>query len=706
MNRTSNVVLQTAAAELTQSLRNVSGVAFHVSAGEGPAEGYRFDLIHDASLPERTVRLHALADRCEIRGQSPNEVLAGVYAYLERLGFCFTVRGPVPPDAVVQALPVFTGEVQAQVARRGIRQHINFPMDISSYPLAEAQEYIRNLARMRMNTMTFHLYEACGWYHQTLAGKSMLSDPTVSVPTAFYSEKHRVPSHPAALAHIRNRHCFCRPEMEAIYGTEASRANAYYFLQMLLREAKRYGMYVIISLETFGSDLAELFADDRPKEQNLWVDATFDALDQATQLYGEADEWELISRENCLSPCDDIETAGLFWLRQLCPAWSEEKMRANIVREAEGADRKYLNCLEAVTVALETWRRVAQHPELGPRLAGKQRAVGLYSTDPRTMQSLTRVLNEAVPEDMMIAWLPAHGAQNIELHLPFMEWSPAEMQRLRLYSWIEVDGSMYAQQYEPTYIGRNLAHPCHAVLFHHWRNAENELGLLFAAQHALRGVSPDDFARQTVAPLWGIDDAEAVAHVLQRLEALWLMIGYRDRWAGGFCYFPCWWHCDQEKTMEWIGYGPTESPDKAIARAESVLADVRAVLPSARRLAGVERLRFLAACLEATIANMRCNGHMHDMRQYLLSIDRTAMTPAQREEYTRLGHLALADAEHWMDIMAQQVADRGVEGNLTSFEHVVIRYIRRFIARYGTEPFVDDDAYGLDECLQAPPLED
>ena len=280
------------------------------------------------------------------------------------------------------------------------------------------------------------------------------------------------------------------------------------------------------------------------------------------------------------------------------------------------------------------------------------------------------------------------------------------MQRLRLYSWIEVDGSMYAQQYEPTYIGRNLAHPCHAVLFHHWRNAENELGLLFAAQHALRGVSPDDFARQTVAPLWGIDDAEAVARVLQRLEALWLMIGYQDCWAGGFCYFPCWWHCDQEKTMEWVGYGPTESPDKAIARAESVLADVRAILPSARRLAGIERLRFLAACLEATSANMRCNGHMHDMRQYLLSIARTAMTPAQREEYTRLGHLALADAERWMDIMAQQVVDRGVEGNLTSFEHVVIRYIRRFIALYGSEPFEDDDAYGLDECLQAPPLED
>ena len=249
MNRTSNVVLQTAAAELTQLLRNVSGVAFHVSAGEGPAEGYRFDLIHDASLPERTVRLHALADRCEIRGQSPNEVLAGVYAYLERLGFCFTVRGPVPPDAVVQALPVFTGEVQAQVARRGIRQHINFPMDISSYPLAEAQEYIRNLARMRMNTMTFHLYEACGWYHQTLAGrKSMLSDPTVSVPTAFYSEKHRVPSHPPALAHIRNRHCFCRPEMEAIYGTEPPGRTRIIFCKCCF--AKRNGM-VCMSLSAW-----------------------------------------------------------------------------------------------------------------------------------------------------------------------------------------------------------------------------------------------------------------------------------------------------------------------------------------------------------------------------------------------------------------------------------------------------------------------
>lgn len=46
---------------------------------------------------------------------------------------------------------------------RGIRQHINFPMDISSYTLKDAKQYIQNLARMRFNFITFHSYPG-QWY--------------------------------------------------------------------------------------------------------------------------------------------------------------------------------------------------------------------------------------------------------------------------------------------------------------------------------------------------------------------------------------------------------------------------------------------------------------------------------------------------------------------------------------------------------------
>jgi len=44
---------------------------------------------------------------------------------------------------------------------------------ISSYPVEEACEYIRNLARMRMNYITFHSYPG-QWYSYIYDGEETL----------------------------------------------------------------------------------------------------------------------------------------------------------------------------------------------------------------------------------------------------------------------------------------------------------------------------------------------------------------------------------------------------------------------------------------------------------------------------------------------------------------------------------------------------
>ena len=80
------------------------------------------------------------------------------------VGFVFTVRGPVAPEGVFEELTAFSLAETPVLAARGIRQHINFPMDISCYPLPEAMEYIRNLARMH-HRPTFQCLASNGWYH-------------------------------------------------------------------------------------------------------------------------------------------------------------------------------------------------------------------------------------------------------------------------------------------------------------------------------------------------------------------------------------------------------------------------------------------------------------------------------------------------------------------------------------------------------------
>jgi hypothetical protein len=47
----------------------------------------------------------------------------------------------------ISKLKNYSEIVTPKVRQRGIRQHINFTMDVSCYPIEDAKEYIRNLAR-------------------------------------------------------------------------------------------------------------------------------------------------------------------------------------------------------------------------------------------------------------------------------------------------------------------------------------------------------------------------------------------------------------------------------------------------------------------------------------------------------------------------------------------------------------------------------
>ena len=91
------------------------------------------------------------------------ELLQATYTALEEMGCRFEVTGPVVPDRLNPAgIPASRAVYTPAIQRRGVRQHINFNMDVSGYPIGEAKEYIRNLARLRYNHITFHSYP-CHW---------------------------------------------------------------------------------------------------------------------------------------------------------------------------------------------------------------------------------------------------------------------------------------------------------------------------------------------------------------------------------------------------------------------------------------------------------------------------------------------------------------------------------------------------------------
>ena len=99
----------------------------------------------DPTLPPDRYAFAVDGDQLLLRGPTRAGVLHALYHALGQMGFVFGPIEPVPPREL-QPLPAGPVVHRCAVAIRGIRQHINFPTDISGYPLDEALAYLRNLA--------------------------------------------------------------------------------------------------------------------------------------------------------------------------------------------------------------------------------------------------------------------------------------------------------------------------------------------------------------------------------------------------------------------------------------------------------------------------------------------------------------------------------------------------------------------------------
>src|SRR6185312_5046568 len=188
-----------------------------------------------------------------LSGHDETCVLHAVYTLLQLMGYTFDLTGVRKPRVPsLQRLAGYNRVIQPAVEWRGIRQHINFLMDISSYPAREAKEYIRNLARMRMNCITFHSYPG-QWYAYTYQGARQLAG------NFFYGEVDSVPADRSIRKLVRNKSVYCIPEIEPFWDDHEKRSQmAIAWLNDVMAEAKKVGMKVRFSYElrTPGIDYA------------------------------------------------------------------------------------------------------------------------------------------------------------------------------------------------------------------------------------------------------------------------------------------------------------------------------------------------------------------------------------------------------------------------------------------------------------------
>lgn len=223
--------------ELKRYLRKYSGAAF----GEGAELTFRLEV--DESLPAHCYGWRWEESALTLRGGSESALLCCVYQLLSQLGVCFSTEGDfLKKPFALGSLPE-SQDFSPYCRYRGVRQHINFPMDISAYPLGKAKEYIRRLARMGMNAITFHSYN--GQWHPYHKGEER-----VPAGHFFYGQRHAVPADPELTAAVDNRRTFCIPEVEAILEEPDKRERfAVYWLGQVMDTAKEAGMRLTLSVE-------------------------------------------------------------------------------------------------------------------------------------------------------------------------------------------------------------------------------------------------------------------------------------------------------------------------------------------------------------------------------------------------------------------------------------------------------------------------
>jgi hypothetical protein len=363
-----NPILAYAADALCGFLRKTTSMDIRQQEAESHSRCWLFRLAIDPSFRPTEFGVtcdQPLGSRLTVKllGHDATGVLHAVYSLLERAGICFDITGPLlPAQLALDRLPGWSCQVRPDVQWRGTRLYLNFSMDISSYLLGEAKEYLRNVARLRMNLIEFHSYQ--GIFYECPALK-------LAAGNFFYGQRHDLPEKLLLRNSVRNRRTFCVPEIEALYDRPQERSQAaVQWLAELMCQAKTCGLTVQFSFEPPGMTAKDGLAaslvilGSYPQIQTLEMITSENGGHPEKTLARYLEIADLLKqrlRSSCPKLAVGIYEAGpglkegLAFLRQNCPpdvAWT--------FLPAHGA-RAVVDAVRSAELTAEDWRRTMMH---------------------------------------------------------------------------------------------------------------------------------------------------------------------------------------------------------------------------------------------------------------------------------------------------------------------------------------------------------
>ncbi len=629
---------------------------------DGQAPEWTFTLAIDPTLPEyefsvQTAESMVGAD-VRLAGANGTAVLHAAYTMLEQVGFCFEMTGPrQTKDLRLERLLGWSKRIAPAVLQRGIRQHINFPMDISSYPLEAARAYLRNLARLRLNHITFHSYPG-QWYAVTLPNETLLAGDF------FYGQRHDIPDHPVLRQAIHNTRTFCIPEIEQDYDDPEKRsALAIQWLQAVMAEAKRVGLTVQFSFELRSPDLTRSLTICRA------ILETYPAIDILEIMTQETADW------GAALPVTALRAAAA---ESFGPAVLHDPLvEPYIDREQPGLDQllRELSCAIQVVKALKTQ---------GDHLP--QLAVGVYCVVPAYVRLLLYLMRRFVPADVGFTFLAQHGSRAVVDSLEVAEMTSDDWARSMIYSWIEFDGTMYLQQnavkgiHQLVKLGKtvNGAAPIKGICLNHWRTAENQTPARYAALALLHGaLEPDEFYND-YALSFGIGGVEQYRDAMSLLDD----VDTRSRnelLNIGFCFVGVWGY----QGLSYYGRFAARNVSDVRGNYETILQTLSECRQSTTNQAGSAYLDFLLNRLKCTVLYLKAVETAVELQVVCGRRSPEALTADERQRVTRICDDALGAMEAYMALHAQAMPDRACEGTLISFYYTPPAVLKRIQYEYG-----------------------
>ena len=611
-------------------------------------------------------------------GEDETAMVHAVHGFLEHLGFQFEFTGTITPSSI-QADTLRNGNYTTiPFARwRGIRQHVNFPMDISSYPIEEAKTYLKNMIRMRFNKLAVHSYP--NLWHEVRTGDSI-----EYAGNFFYNRPHEIPSIPIIKNNIRfNDKYFVIPDIEPYYADRIRKsAMAVEWMKELLSYAKSIGLRIQFSVE--------------PRTRGD-VNYILDNCRSAVQNYPMMDELEVITEElgGWGNACTDTAVRNAL-VSHFGKAVLEDTLVTNVIRKNQ---TDLDNLVDQVGRNIEAVRIIKKDPLFA---SGKiSLKLGVYCTIQPYAAMAYHLVRKYMPSTELTI-MPGHGSVRTANNFAKVQATAADLAKTTVFSWIEFDGLMFTQQNPIAGIeslvndleNRNIGQQVNAIIFNHWRTAENRTAAKYAALTSLLGpIKRVDFYTSYAKEL-GIADTKAFAVNMKKMEEI-DQLSTNDLPNVGFCWVGAWL---QGAPYTWMNRTMLQKVNNMY---DTVGASLEEIKKSVSNPAGRSYLDFL--CNRIATSALYLKAFSAGAAIQTIEKDGSGKySGAAAERATSICNEALTLFGTYMKLHTKMMPDRGTEGTLINLWHGPMYGLKVLRKTIGNIPM--DAPIKEEKSSDAPPL--